>query len=69
MKLEAQSVYYNFTKVLVKGRFGTICDDWWGRANAVVLCRMLGFGGVQVFKRRFGSGNGPIWMDDVKCTG
>lgn len=56
-------------EVLVNGRFGTICDDYWDKSDAIVVCRMLGFGGVRETLKRFGRSNGPIWMDDLRCNG
>ena len=38
--------------------------------NAQVVCRQLGFtGGIPKVDNEFGAGYGPIWMDDVECTG
>lgn len=52
-------------------RWGTVCDDGWDRKDGDVVCRMLGFPGVQEVYRtaRFGQGSGRIWMDDVACKG
>ncbi|XP_073692648.1 uncharacterized protein [Garra rufa] len=53
------------------GRWGSVCDDGWDRAEAQVVCRQMGFsGGVKAIPRGFyGEGCGPVWMDDVKCSG
>ena len=59
------SLYYN-------GQWGTICQDHWDMNDANVVCRMLGYPGAFDFTNRtvFGSANdGPIWLDDVNCTG
>lgn len=49
------------------GIWGTICDDDFSNANAKVICRSLGFGGIAMVKKDgfFGPGNGPIWLDEV----
>ena len=42
----------------------------WGREDAAVVCRQLGYsGGEPVHNGRFGSGNGFIWLDNVECYG
>ena len=53
------------------GRWGTICDDFWGMSDAEVACRMLGFDGASnaVGSAHFGRGSGPIWLDDMRCEG
>ncbi|XP_064617048.1 deleted in malignant brain tumors 1 protein-like [Liolophura sinensis] len=57
-------VFYNDT-------WGTICDDSWGQSDAIVICRMLlHTGNVAAHGQGFyGVGGGPIWLDDVVCTG
>ncbi|XP_072529575.1 scavenger receptor cysteine-rich type 1 protein M130-like [Salminus brasiliensis] len=58
-------------EVLHRGQWGTVCDDEWDMGDAAVLCRELGCGeAVDVLSEaHFGSGSGPIWMDDVDCSG
>ena len=60
-------------EVLHKGRWGTVCDDYWTRTNALVVCKQLGFSQVNIYRysstKQFRPANqtDPIWMDDVKC--
>ena len=56
----------------MEGEWGTICDDSWGNIDAEVVCRQLGFpgiGAVALSFAHFGSGTGPIILDDVECVG
>ena len=58
-------------EIFYNGQWGTVCDDFWSRSDAEVACRQLGYHyairalpGYQV-----PDGNGPIWLDNVGCTG
>ena len=64
--------YQGRVEVYYRGRWGTICDDGFDINEGNVICRYLGYchGALRVYgSARFGRGRGPIWFDDMRCTG
>ncbi|XP_034146892.1 neurotrypsin isoform X2 [Esox lucius] len=58
-------------EVFLQGTWGTVCDDGWTDTDAEVVCRQLGYSGVAKARvmAYFGEGEGPIHVDNVKCSG
>lgn len=59
-------------EVCFNNEWGTVCDDFWGSADASVVCRQLGYsplGAVATVRAFFGAGTGSIFLDDVSCNG
>eukprot|EP00058_Branchiostoma_floridae_P007724 XP_002593212.1 hypothetical protein BRAFLDRAFT_120140 [Branchiostoma floridae] len=71
IRLEDGGYSYGRVEVRVNGEWGTICDDGFGEPEAAVICRELGFAGVEAFYpgAYYGEGTGKIWLSDVKCSG
>ena len=58
-------------EICFNNTWGTICDDLWDIQDATVACRQLGF--LDAVRPTnfafFGSGSGPIYLDNVRCIG
>ena len=57
-------IYYN-------NQWGTICDSSWDLDDATVVCKRLGFAFATEAPRGafYGEGSGPVWLDEVGCSG
>lgn len=74
VRMNSTSSHNKFTgrvEIFYDGKWGTVCHDNWDRNAANVVCRELGF---KLADRAFtsaahGEGSGPIWLDDVRCSG
>ena len=58
-------------EVFYDGQWGTVCDDAWDINDANVVCWQLGFQqALQAYSgATHGQGTGPIWIDDLACSG
>ena len=58
-------------EVYYQNQWGTICDDFFSRIDANVVCRQLGFGAATAALSfsTFGQGTGNIWLDNLGCSG
>ena len=58
-------------EIFLLGQWGTLCDYNWDIADAVVVCRQLGYPrAVEApINAAFGAGSGPSWYSNVYCTG
>ena len=47
-----------------------MCNDYFDINDANVVCRELGYPvAVRYHSYYFGQGSGPIWLDNLACTG
>ena len=58
-------------EIFYNDQWGTVCDDGWDINDARVICRQLGFprASAAYHGSYYGRGTGPIWLDDVACSG
>lgn len=58
-------------EIFRKNQWGTVCDDFWHLSDGHVVCKQLGFPSATSVSGNaaFGQGTGPVWMDNVACTG
>ncbi|EDV21315.1 uncharacterized protein TRIADDRAFT_30641, partial [Trichoplax adhaerens] len=58
-------------EIYANNQWGTVCDDLFQVDEAGVACRELGYANAKAVHSasEFGSGTGPIWLDNVFCQG
>uniref|UniRef100_K1QGZ3 Deleted in malignant brain tumors 1 protein n=1 Tax=Magallana gigas TaxID=29159 RepID=K1QGZ3_MAGGI len=70
--VEGPTQYEGRLEVYKSGRWGTVCDDGLNNKLSVVVCRSLGLSwktSVAYGNAKYGEGSGPIWLDNVNCSG
>ncbi|XP_052789604.1 deleted in malignant brain tumors 1 protein-like isoform X1 [Mya arenaria] len=67
------SQYSGRVEILINGKWGTVCGQFFSDKNAVVVCRMLKFpsAGARVIANHTSYPTPPaqIWLDAVRCAG
>ena len=61
-------------EVYINGGWGTVCGVGWDPLDGKVVCRQLGYKGVnrtysRTSQHDFGEGTGQSWQSDLRCTG
>ncbi|XP_015762004.1 PREDICTED: deleted in malignant brain tumors 1 protein-like [Acropora digitifera] len=72
VRLRGGGLHYGRIEIFYNNQWGTVCDDAWDIHDAHVVCKQLGFSRLadNAYTRAYyGQGSGPIWMDDVACSG
>ena len=72
VRLMGGGLHYGRVEIFYNDQWGTVCDDGWDINDAHVVCRQLGFSRLAsnaYTGAHYGQGTGPIWMDDVACSG
>ncbi|XP_033754728.1 deleted in malignant brain tumors 1 protein-like [Pecten maximus] len=64
------SVTSGRVEVFQNNQWTSVCDDFWDREDAKVVCRMLGYShGAPYTDAAFGQGSGPVLVRNVNCSG
>ena len=61
-------------EVYINGEWGTVCGLSWDPLDSKVVCRQLGYKGVNrtysdTSQHNFGAGTGRSWLRGLRCTG
>ena len=64
------SMWQGRVEIYHNGVWGTVCDDFFGREEAEVICRQMGASrGFALTDCQYGEGTGQILLDDLMCIG
>ena len=57
-------------EVYNENEWGTVCDDFFGRIDAKMACKQMGYTGAEAVLTDVAVATGRrFWLDDVNCTG
>ncbi|XP_031569217.1 uncharacterized protein LOC116303758 isoform X3 [Actinia tenebrosa] len=56
-------------EIFHRGEWGTVCEDYWSKEDAKVVCNELGFTSVVKVYQSFGPGTGQVWLHNLQCYG
>ena len=66
-------------EIFHNGEWGSVCDTRWSQIDAMIVCKQMGYKSAvakttwTAFGKKpawmYGEASGPIWMDDVGCSG
>ncbi|XP_031566226.1 deleted in malignant brain tumors 1 protein-like isoform X3 [Actinia tenebrosa] len=68
LRPDTRGYVWGVIQVYHNGQWGTVCYDSWDWNEAHVACRQLGFTKAVNYDYD-GRGEGPVWLDDMACTG
>ncbi|XP_052273396.1 uncharacterized protein LOC127873560 [Dreissena polymorpha] len=54
-------------EIKVLDTWGTVCSDSFGKEEADVICRMMGYPPAKAFQTSLHEGTGPIFIDNMVC--
>ncbi|XP_061193442.1 deleted in malignant brain tumors 1 protein-like [Saccostrea echinata] len=69
--VNGSTVHEGRVEVLINGQWRSICDRGWGKSDAQVTCRSLGYSrGIPAASSAFGESPAQIWMfNSIYCRG
>nr|XP_055046947.1 scavenger receptor cysteine-rich type 1 protein M130-like [Misgurnus anguillicaudatus] len=69
--VDGDNVCSGRVEVLYNDEWGTVCDAGWDLIDAAVVCNSMSCGTPIAAETGafFGQGSGPVWLDDLICSG